>query len=119
MRVFSYWGVSEVIHTDQGVQFESDLMRYQCRLWGTTLTHTTPYHPQTNGVVKRGNRALGDSLRALLLDQNPTDWDKVLQQIMRTFRGMLHSKTRETANFFMMGREARLPDTLRYNPMTN
>ena len=36
-----------------------------CALWQVDQTHTTPYHPQANGVVERGNRVLGDALRAL------------------------------------------------------
>lgn len=38
-RVFSYWSVPEVMHTDQRAQFEFELMRDQCRLWG--VTHRT------------------------------------------------------------------------------
>lgn len=71
-------GIPEVIHTDQEAQFESKLMKDQCRLLGVAHTHTTPYHPQANGMVEKENRVLGDSLRTLLLDKKQTDWDKVL-----------------------------------------
>ena len=59
-RVFCYLGVPERIHTDQVAQFESKLMAELCALWGVRKSHTTPYHPQANGVVERGNRDLGD-----------------------------------------------------------
>lgn len=107
------------MHTDQGAQFESELMRDQCHLWGgggVTHTHTTPYHPQANSVVEQGDRALGDSLRTLLLDRNPPEWEKILPQIMRTFRGMPHRTTQETSNFMRLQGETRLPNALRYNP---
>ncbi|XP_067947288.1 uncharacterized protein [Watersipora subatra] len=83
-----------------------------CDLWNIGKTWTTPYHPQGNGDVERNNRSLGDSLKAQLLRHGPTEWDLLLPQIMRTFRGTPHSATGETANYMMMGRELRLPDQL-------
>jgi len=66
-QVFCYFGFPEEIHTDQGVQFQSQLMGDLCRIWGVNQSWTTPYHPQGNGVVERNNRMLGDALRSLLL----------------------------------------------------
>ena len=104
-RVFCYLGVPERIHTDQGAQFESKLMAELCALWGVRKSHTTPYHPQANGVVERGNRDLGDMLRSMLLGRDEEDWDLLLPQIMRTIRASPHKQTGETANFMMLGRE--------------
>ena len=61
-RVFCYFRLPEELHSDRGIQFESDLMTELCTLWRISKTRTSPYHPQSNGVVERGNRALGDSL---------------------------------------------------------
>ena len=71
-RVFCYLGLPEHLHSDQGAQFESQLMEELCTLWRIDKTHTTPYHPQSNGIVERSNRHLGDSLRTLLLRRNGT-----------------------------------------------
>ena len=84
-RVFCYFGLPEQIHSDLGRQFKSQLMAELCTLWRVNQTHTTPYHPQSNGVVERGNRVLGDALRALLLDQGQEDWDLVLPLLLRAF----------------------------------
>ena len=111
-RVFCYFGIPERIHSDQGAQFESKLFGELCALWGTEKSRTTPYHPQGNGMVERSNRDLGNALRALLLGGCEEDWDLLLPHIMRSFRATPHSSTGETANFLMMGREARLPDQL-------
>ena len=73
-RVFCYFGVPERIHTDQGAQFESKLMAELCALWGVRRSHTTPYHPQANGVLKRVNRNLEDMLCSMLLGKNKKDW---------------------------------------------
>ena len=107
-------GLPEQLYTDQGAQFESQLLAELCHLWKVTKTRTTPYHPQANGMVERNNRLLGDSLRAMLLDRGQEDWDLVLPQIMRAFRGTPHTATGETPNLLMLGRELRLPDQLLY-----
>ena len=111
-RVFCYFCLPEQLHSDQGTQFKSQPMEELCDLWRVEKTHTTPYHPQSNGLVERGNRSLGDSLRTLLLRRGQEKWDLLLPQIMRAFRSTPHSVTGETANFMMLGRELRLPDQL-------
>ena len=111
-RIFSYFGLPEELHSDQGAQFESKLLEELCLLWRIEKTSTTPYHPLENGVVERNNKGLGDSLRVLLPSRKPTEWGLLLPHIMRAFRRTSHSVTEETANFMMMGRELKLPDQL-------
>ena len=111
-HVFCYFGLPEQIHSDQGAQFEGELMVELCDIWGVKKTRTSPYHPQGNGVVERGNRTLGDALRTHLLSRSQEDWDKLLPQIMRAFRATPHSTLGETANRLMLRREVRLPDQL-------
>ena len=101
-RVFCYLGLPEQIHTDQGAQFESQLMAELCQLWKVEKTRTTPYHPQANGIVERNNRLLGDSLRTMLIDRGQDEWDLLLPQLIRAFRGTPHSATGETPNFLML-----------------
>jgi len=110
-RVFCYFGLPEQIHTDQGAQFQSQLMKDLCQVWGVNQSRTTPYHPQGNGVVERNNRMLGDALRSLLLGRSQEEWDTMLPQIMRAYR----SSTQETPNLLMLGRETRVPEHLAYH----
>ena len=66
--------------------------------------------------MERNNRLLGDSLRTLLIDKGQEEWDLLLPQLMRAFRGTPHTSTGETPNLMMLGRELRLPDQLQYLP---
>jgi len=68
-HVFCYLELPEQIHTDQGAQFQSQLMGDLCQVWGVNQSRTTPYHPQRNGVVEPNNRMLGSALRSLLLSR--------------------------------------------------
>ena len=113
-RVFCYMGLPEQLHSNQGANFQSTLFKELCQRWRVDQTRTTPYHPQGNGVVERNNRALGDSLRAALLECGQRDWDDLVPQIMRAIRSTPHALTGETPNFMAMGRETRVPDTILY-----
>lgn len=77
----------------------------------TTKSHTIPYHTQVNSVVDRGNKTLGNVLRAKLLEGDD-EWDLKFPHIMGSIYSMPHNSTNETANILMLGRELRLPDQL-------
>ena len=102
-QVFCYFGLPEQLHSDQGAQFQSQLLDDLCRLWGVNKTRTTPYHPQGNGVVEHNNRVLGDSLCSLLFGRGQEEWDLVLPQIMRAYRSTSYTSIGETLNLLMFG----------------
>ena len=52
------YGVPQHLHTDQGRNFESKLIKEVCELLGIKKTRTSPYHPQSDGIVERFNRRL-------------------------------------------------------------
>lgn len=66
-----HFGVPEVLHTDQGRNFESNLLKV-CKLLGVAKTRTTPYHPQSDGLVERFNRTLL-SLLSMAAAENERD----------------------------------------------
>ena len=55
---FFRYSPPEQPHSDQGRQFESQLLAEVCKLLGIRKTRTTPYHPQSDGLVERYNRTL-------------------------------------------------------------
>ena len=55
-KVFSRFGPLVVLHSDQGANFESNLLHEICDLMGIAKTRTTAYHPQCDGQVERQNR---------------------------------------------------------------
>ena len=55
IKVFARVGVPEEILTDQGSNFTSQLLAELYRLLHIHPICTSPYHPQTNGLVERFN----------------------------------------------------------------
>ena len=62
------FGAPDVIHTDQGSNFNSELMHDICRIFMIEKTRTTPYHPQGNGQVERFNRIIPDTFSKNVLN---------------------------------------------------
>jgi len=109
-NVFCYFGLPEQIHSDQGAQFQSQLMSDLCRLWEVNQARTTPCHPQSNRVVERNNRMLGDALCSLLLGRSQEEWDTALPQVKCAYPSARHTSTGKTPNLLMLCRETRVPD---------
>lgn len=63
-NVIVNYGFSEQIHTDQGPDFESKLIKELCEITGIQKSQTMPYHPRGN-PVERFNRTLLSMLGTL------------------------------------------------------
>ena len=104
----SRFGVPRQIHSDQGTNFESNVMAEICKLLGIEKTRTTPLHPQSDGQVERFNRTLVEMLRGRL-QPDQKDWDLQLSACMMAYRSSAHESTRFTPNQLMLGREIEVP----------
>ena len=74
---FFRFSPAEQLHSDQDRNFESDVIAEVCRLLGVVKTRTTPYHPQSDGLIERFNRTLLYML-ATAARERPFDWESQL-----------------------------------------
>ena len=102
------FGVPHQLHSDQGADFDSDLIHEVCKLLRIHKTRTTAYHPQGNGLVERANRTIKKALQ-ILVDETGMDWDDHLPYIMVAYRSSVHATTKCTPNLLMLNRETNLP----------
>ena len=107
-RVFSRFGPPHVIHSDQGRNFESNLMQEVCQLMGIHKSRTTAYHPQCDGLVERQNRTLQNILAAYVSDHQD-DWDQWVSLAVYAYNTSTHESTGLSPYELVFGRIARTP----------
>ena len=96
-----------VIHSDQGREFENNLMHELCLLCGAHTTLMTPYHPASDGLVERFNRTLLLML-AMFVWEHQDDWDDILPAVMMAYRSSVHESTGFSPFQLMFGEECTL-----------
>ncbi|KAH9245031.1 hypothetical protein BASA81_017509 [Batrachochytrium salamandrivorans] len=69
---------------------------------------TTPYHPQTNGMVERMHAMLGHGLTTLVHGKRDR-WDEYLPQVLLALRTRTHAVTKFSPFFLLFGIHPRLP----------
>ena len=106
-------GVPLELHTDQGRNFESTVIRELCQLLGIHKTRTTAFHPRSDGMVERYNLTIGRQL-AMFIGQHQSTWDQQLPMLLLSYRSAVHETTGFTPSMLMYGRELTLPVDLMY-----
>ena len=102
------FGAPRSLHSDQGRTFESNLFKELCSLLHMHKTRTTPYHPESDGLIERFNRTLLDML-ALFIEDNQSNWDRLLPYVMLAYRSSVHASTLFTPYRVLFGQEIVLP----------
>ena len=96
------------LHSDQGRNFESNVVKEICRLLEISKTRTTPYRPQANGQVERFNRTIMQILRCFMQEYHG-NWDVYLPLVAGAIRSSVNRSTGFTPNYLMLGREVMRP----------
>ncbi len=104
------------VFLDQGIQSYMDLQNIRHIV-------TSPYHPQTNGMVERMHSMIKRSLTTLC-DGNTNRWDEYLDKTIFSIRVRTHAVTQNSPFYLLYGVHPRLPgdtDPIRENmiPMTD
>ena len=102
-----HYGFPTRIHSDQGRNFESRIIKELCAVAGMKKSRTTPYHPMGNGCTKRFNRTFISMLRTLEEEQK-WNWKRFVPQLVHAYNCTRHHTTGLSLYFLMYGRQPRL-----------
>ena len=108
LELFTRHGIPKEILTDQGTNFMSCLLKELYKMLGVKSIRTTPYHPQTNGLVERFNQTLKQMLRKMMSEEG-RNWDRMLPFVLFAYREVPHTSTGYSPVELICGRDVRGP----------
>ena len=108
MEMWSRLGIPDQILTDNGSQFTGSLMQEINDFLKIKSIKTTPWHPQTNGLVEKFNGTLKNMLRKLVIEQ-PKTWDKVIPALLFAYREVPQESTGFSPFEMLYGRTVKGP----------
>ena len=101
-------GAPRVLLSDNGSEFRSRLLKEVAALVRTEQRHSSPYHPQCNGLTERANGSVV-ALLSLLVDSSQDDWDACLGMALFSHRSAVNVTMGVSPFRMLYGREAVLP----------
>jgi transposase InsO family protein len=107
-EILMNFGAPYEIITDRANSFLSDGIALFYRLQGIRHHASTPYHPQTNGMVERMHQMVNHALTTLT-NGKPERWDEYLKQTLFALRVRTHAVTKHSPFYLMYGVHPRLP----------
>ncbi|GJW64413.1 reverse transcriptase domain-containing protein [Tanacetum coccineum] len=104
-RKAARFGLPGEIVSDNGKQFRDNPFKDWCEKLCIRQCFASVKHPQTNGLVERANRSLGEGIKARL-DERSKDWIGELSHVLWSHRTMIKSSNGETLFSLTYGTEA-------------
>lgn len=101
-------GCPTIIVTDNRKPFVSNLIKRICFNYSIIHKTTTPYNPQSNGLIERFNRTLGQILQRRS-EEEKLDWDTYLPATLFAYRSMRQATTKNSPFFLVYGYEPKTP----------
>jgi hypothetical protein len=97
--------------SDRGSEFLAKSLRAYEKLQGIRHLASSPYHPQTNGMVERMHAMVGHAMTTLC-NSHPERWDEYLKQTLFSLRVRTHAVTKFSPFYLLYGVNPRLPGDL-------
>ncbi|MBW0588615.1 hypothetical protein O181_128330 [Austropuccinia psidii MF-1] len=121
-KVISHTGLFQNIISDRYPKFTSALWKNLHNLFGTKLSFSTAYHPQTDGLAEIMIQTLEKMIRRFCAyglefkysDGFTHDWCTLIPALEMAYKTSIHSSTGKTPEMLEKGWNTRLPyDTLK------
>jgi hypothetical protein len=109
-NVFLKYNFAEIVVSDNGSAYDSELFKEITKLLRVKRVLTTPYHPQSN-AVERYHKTLGHYMRAFA-NSEPENWHKFLRYATFSYNNTVHSTTNFSPHSLLFGFDVKLPTSI-------
>ena len=116
-QYFMKYGIPEKLISDQGRNFESDLIAELCNLSRVQKLRTSPYRPQTNGQCERFNSTLIGMI-GTLPPETKRNWQEQIATLVHGYNCTKSNATGFKPYTLMFGREPLLPIDVEFGVRT-
>ncbi|XP_059140094.1 uncharacterized protein LOC131928170 [Physella acuta] len=106
--IFNRMGFPELILSDNGSHFTSEIFNKVSKLLGIKLVHSSAYHAMSNGAVERWNGTFKEMLRKITADRQE-DWDEFIPAALFAYREVPNEITGYSPFEFMFGTKVKGP----------
>ena len=103
------FGIPNQIITDQGPNFQAEMLQHVYDLLDVYKTRTTPYHPEADGGSEIAIKAIKNMIKCYIENENQRDWDEKLPFFVFAHNSATHATTGFTPFELLMGRQQKLP----------
>ena len=114
-EVLLKYGPPRRILTDNGGEFKNELLEEVCSKLKTQKLYTSPYHPQTDGVVERLNQTILNMM-SVYVDSDQKNWDTILPYIVFAHNAAPTTATGVSPFKALFGRNCPTPIQLQLEP---
>lgn len=106
-QIICRFGCPQRLLSDAAANFLSDIIKEICQLMRTKKITTSPFHPQTDGLVERYNRTLPTIMSMYVQDSHA--WDEYLNFALFAARTTIQESTQESPFYLLFGQDPILP----------
>ena len=112
------FGIPQSVTTDNGSQFQSAIWQQLMQTWGIQSHFTTPYHPQSNGLVERFHWRLKEALNALVTEESDK-WYWKLPCVLLAIRTTMKPDINASPADLVFGEGLAIPGEILSSPLDN
>ena len=105
-NIICRFGAPRVIQSDQGTHFVNQVIKQLTEKFRIRHSLSSPYHPQSNGLVERFNKTLCEGLAKV--GDLIFDWDKYIQPVLFAYRIKELHISKQSPYVLVYGREPNL-----------
>lgn len=108
--ILTYGHFTEM-RSDQGTEYNNEVLEQICKILEIKQTFSTPYHPQSIGSLERNHRCLNEYLRSFT-NEHQTDWDNWIKFYEFSYNTTPNTEHGFTPFELIFGKKANLPQDI-------